>query len=398
MDIFDGSAYDTSHENGDIVLRQFFHSAQEACQVKNKIQEDSILLNSYGFFTIQVPGLSEDIARKGEVVIRCCESHRRHRRNVENHNGRIHDMPDIFITGVNEPKSCNYEIHVCASMMCEDINHDNQKLKATKATNSRNGGDSVDWVEIVDDKDSKEQITGGTGRDQYNSNSNKNGCHMAYLPEHPTCRGYGQLGYTCVGDYCAYSGNDCKGNCKTCSKFYPNHVFDPITARCLDPSRRASVSYLSINDQLKQRERVRAMFTHAYDNYMTHAFPEAELKPISCRGGQFHLIKIPLVTLFDTLDTLAILGNYSEFRRAVHLINVSVTSFDIDVNVNVFETNIRILGGLLSAHLMASDPKLGIYQEVEKEGVYYDNALLNLAVDLGNRLLPAFDTPTGMAT
>ena len=48
MDIFDGSAYETSHENGDIVLRQFFHSAQEACQV-NKIQENSILLNSYGF-------------------------------------------------------------------------------------------------------------------------------------------------------------------------------------------------------------------------------------------------------------------------------------------------------------------------------------------------------------
>ena len=36
-------------------------------------------------------------------------------------------------------------------------------------------------------------------------------------------------------------------------------------------------------------------------------------------------------------------------------------SFDYDVNVSVFETTIRILGGLLSAHLFAIDPKLKIY-------------------------------------
>ena len=137
------------------------------------------------------------------------------------------------------------------------------------------------------------------------------------------------------------------------------------------------------------------MFTHAYDSYMTYAFPAAELKPLSCTGGQFHLIKIPLVTLFDTLDTLAIMGNYTEFRRAVHLLSTSVTSFDIDVNVNVFESNIRILGGLLSAHLMASDPKLGIYSEVENDGVQYNDSLLHLAIDLGDRLLPAFNTATG---
>ncbi len=32
-----------------------------------------------------------------------------------------------------------------------------------------------------------------------------------------------------------------------------------------------------------------------------------------------------------------------------------------DVDVSVFESNIRLLGGLLSAHLLASDPALGLY-------------------------------------
>lgn len=85
------------------------------------------------------------------------------------------------------------------------------------------------------------------------------------------------------------------------------------------------------------------------------------MKPISCTGGKFDLIKIPLVTLIDTLDTLVVLQNYSEFKRAVNLIDKEMPSFDFDVNISVFETTIRILGGLVSAHLMAIDPKIGIY-------------------------------------
>jgi len=114
---------------------------------------------------------------------------------------------------------------------------------------------------------------------------------------------------------------------------------------------------------------------------------QAELLPISCTGGKFDLIKIPLVTLIDTLDTLVILGkmryehslvlpvkiplylyficylagNYSEFRRAVNIISTDLPDFNLDANVSVFETTIRVLGGLLSAHLMAIDPKLNIY-------------------------------------
>lgn len=65
-------------------------------------------------------------------------------------------------------------------------------------------------------------------------------------------------------------------------------------------------------------------------------------------------------------------------------------SFGVDLKVNVFEANIRLLGGLLSAHLLASDPELGLMQRP------YEQQLLTQATGLGDRLLAAFDaSPTG---
>ena len=46
------------------------------------------------------------------------------------------------------------------------------------------------------------------------------------------------------------------------------------------------------------------------------------------------------------------MGNYSEFRRVYSIIEKR-TDFDANINVSVFETNIRIVGGLLAAHLVA---------------------------------------------
>ena len=96
------------------------------------------------------------------------------------------------------------------------------------------------------------------------------------------------------------------------------------------------------------------------------------------------------MTLIDALDTLAIMGNYTEFRRVYDLL-AERESFDANINVSVFETNIRIVGGLLSAHLMAR--KAGVPLE---DGWPCSGPLLRLAEDVGTRLLPAFDTPTGM--
>lgn len=120
------------------------------------------------------------------------------------------------------------------------------------------------------------------------------------------------------------------------------------------------------------------MFQHAYTGYLNHAADYDELRPLTyviikniifasktpknlssnvfdlyllfrCDGvntwGSYSL------TLIDSLDTLAVMGNFTEFRRVVDVL-IQKSNFDSDINVSVFETNIRIVGGLLSAHLM----------------------------------------------
>ncbi|KAJ1471363.1 glycosyl hydrolase family 47-domain-containing protein [Baffinella frigidus] len=108
------------------------------------------------------------------------------------------------------------------------------------------------------------------------------------------------------------------------------------------------------------RDRAVRMFYHGYDSYMEHAFPHDGLKPLTCSYMEHafpHDELKPLtcsfvdnfgsyaLTLVDSLDTLAVLGNRSEFARGVTLISAHV-SFDTNVSVSVFETNIRVLGGL----------------------------------------------------
>ncbi|KAL8171206.1 hypothetical protein V2J09_023010 [Rumex salicifolius] len=135
------------------------------------------------------------------------------------------------------------------------------------------------------------------------------------------------------------------------------------------------------------RDEVRQMFYHAFDGYMEHAFPLDELRPFSCSGE--NTLGGYALTLVDALDTLALFGDKERFTAAVDWISKNL-HFDINKTVSIFETNIRILGGLLSAHLIASDYATGMKIPT------YDNQLLNLAEDLARRMLPAFDTPTGI--
>lgn len=94
--------------------------------------------------------------------------------------------------------------------------------------------------------------------------------------------------------------------------------------------------------------------------------------------------------MVDTLDTLYILGNYTEFDRAVNAVARNVR-FSIDRNVSVFETNIRVVGGLLSAHLFAAERRQAI-----GEASKYRGELLDMARDLADRLIVAFESPTGI--
>ncbi|KAG6747024.1 hypothetical protein POTOM_049400 [Populus tomentosa] len=163
-----------------------------------------------------------------------------------------------------------------------------------------------------------------------------------------------------------------------------------------------SFSHFDSAKKKQMREKVRKMFYHAYENYMSHAFPHDELKPLSrsftdslSELGNLKLEHLPqnyngtALTLIESLSSLVILGNYTEFERAVLWLSENLT-FDVDARVNLFECNIRVLGGLVSAHILATDSTNRLVQGS------YKNQLLILAEDLGRRFLPAFDTPTGL--
>ncbi|KAL4633973.1 hypothetical protein ACB092_04G162900 [Castanea dentata] len=173
----------------------------------------------------------------------------------------------------------------------------------------------------------------------------------------------------------------------------PN-IFNPCSCQ-LEPRWAAKKRHV-------MREKVRKMFYHAYDNYMTHAFPHDELKPLTksftdslSELGNLRLEHLPqdyngsALTLIESLSSLLIMGNSTEFERAVLWLSQNIT-FNVDARVNLFECNIRVLGGLVSAHILATDSTNRLVHGA------YKNQLLILAEDLGKRFLPAFNTPTGL--
>ncbi|XP_058820118.1 ER degradation-enhancing alpha-mannosidase-like protein 3 [Topomyia yanbarensis] len=157
---------------------------------------------------------------------------------------------------------------------------------------------------------------------------------------------------------------------------------------------------MSSKEQNELKEEAKEMFYHAYRAYMDKAYPADELMPLSCtgryrgvtpsRGDLDDVLGNFSMTLVDTLDTLVILGDLEEFERAVKLV-IKDVKFDNDIIVSVFETNIRMIGGLLSAHILA--------EYIQKQAdvmMWYRGEMLEMAKDLGYRLLPAFNTSTGI--
>lgn len=81
--------------------------------------------------------------------------------------------------------------------------------------------------------------------------------------------------------------------------------------------------------------------------------------------------------LIDSLDSLWIAGMKDEFQRARDWVATELDFSRLDDKYHTFEITIRVLGGLLSAFHLSGEQ---------------DVMLLNKAVDLADRLLPAFDT------
>ncbi|MHC6217969.1 glycoside hydrolase family 47 protein [Stenotrophomonas acidaminiphila] len=143
------------------------------------------------------------------------------------------------------------------------------------------------------------------------------------------------------------------------------------------PAAAADVPAVDDAEAARMAEQVREATRHAWQGYMQYARGHDDLKPISGQPRDWYPAPL-LMSPVDALDTLLLLGLDKEANEARELI-VGQLSFDQDIEVQNFEVTIRLLGGLLSAYQMTDDPRL-----------------LALADDLGTRLSPVFDSPTGL--
>ena len=136
---------------------------------------------------------------------------------------------------------------------------------------------------------------------------------------------------------------------------------------------------LRLSDDLgRQRaEQVKKEFLFMWRNYEQRAWGMDELHPKTGRGnnnwGNMG------VTLVDTLDTLWLMDLKEEFQRASAWVRDSLDFNRVKKQMSFFETNIRMMGGLLSAHDLSGD-----------------RMFLDKALDLARRMLPGFNTKSGI--
>lgn len=125
---------------------------------------------------------------------------------------------------------------------------------------------------------------------------------------------------------------------------------------------------------LRQKAVVEA-FQHSWKGYKEYAWGHDNFKPISKTFYDWFALGLSIV---DSLDTLYIMNLEDEFKEARDWIDKYLL-YNQNRNVNLFEVTIRVLGGLLSSYHLSGD-----------------DMFLHKAVDLGNRLLPCFNSPSGI--
>lgn len=126
-----------------------------------------------------------------------------------------------------------------------------------------------------------------------------------------------------------------------------------------------------------RRDEVREAFKRSWAGYEKYAWGKDIYKPVAKTGANMGPKPLGWI-IVDSLDTLKIMGLDEQLEKARGWVKNELT-YDMDYNVNTFETTIRMLGGLLSAHFLTQD-----------------DLYLDKATDLANRLIAAFDSPSGI--
>jgi hypothetical protein len=143
---------------------------------------------------------------------------------------------------------------------------------------------------------------------------------------------------------------------------------------CIGLSTYSQKPGLSPSDEAKN---IKADMLHAWTAYKKYAWGHDVLKPLSKTGYDWYSRSL-FISPIDAYSTLKIMGFDTETKRIEGFVADSL-AFDADIFVKTFEVNIRVLGGLLN-----------MYQNTGNQ------AILNKAIDFANRILPAFDSETGL--
>jgi mannosyl-oligosaccharide alpha-1,2-mannosidase len=162
-----------------------------------------------------------------------------------------------------------------------------------------------------------------------------------------------------------------------CEEFDRRAVLGGLAAAPLLPK----IALSATTDWKALGEDVRAQMAWAWSAYRECCFGADQIRPVSGTGDAFFFPKGPPMglTIVEALDTLYLTGLDGELGEGIRWI-ADRLRFDIDGEVQVFETGIRMVGGLLSGW-----------------GATREKRLLALAQDLADRLSPAFaKSPTGM--
>ncbi|KAJ5490460.1 hypothetical protein LT330_008507 [Penicillium expansum] len=134
------------------------------------------------------------------------------------------------------------------------------------------------------------------------------------------------------------------------------------------------------------QEEVKDVFVTSWDAYSKHAWGKDVFHPIAKTGDQMSPKGLGWI-IVDSLDTLMIMNLTSQLSDARKWVNRDLT-YDQDQDVNTFETTIRMLGGLLSAHYLST--------QLPDVASRRDYVYLQKAIDLADRLLSAYESPSGI--
>ncbi|TFK39752.1 glycoside hydrolase family 47 protein [Crucibulum laeve] len=146
----------------------------------------------------------------------------------------------------------------------------------------------------------------------------------------------------------------------------------------LDPNDANISVGLLLPADLSRQSAITQAFKNAWRAYEQDAMGSDEYHPISHKGSNISLSGGIGYTVVDAIDTMYIMGLSSDYARARLWINKQLT-FDREGTFSTFETTIRVLGGLLSTYHLTMD-----------------DLYLERAIDLADRILPAFDTHSGL--